>query len=263
VSWDQLAAPGLVLADSAVESARFGLGVSRLTIGPGTVDAGEFAALVAGSGADVLVVRYDAGRQEVPALLAATARAVLPAGALTYWEKPLEHGAGRAPARTTVVPSGQLGREAAEAAVREVVHSSFADYGNHYTADPLLDRDAALAGYEEWATGSLARASDDVLVQTVEGACVGVATLERAADHVEVLLAGLVPSAQGRGLYGDLLAAVEEWALERGLTRLVISTQVHNVRVQRAWARAGLRPFASVETVHLVDRAALRVAVAR
>jgi hypothetical protein len=32
---------------------------------------------------------------------------------------------------------------------------------------------------------------------------------------------------------------------------------VHNVRVQRAWARFGLRPFAAVETVHLVDRALL------
>ncbi|VTR76201.1 GNAT family N-acetyltransferase [Cellulomonas hominis] len=263
MSWDQLAAPGLVLADSPAESARFGRAVSRLTIGAGALDPDELAALVAGSAADVLVVRYDAGRQEVPALLASGSRAVLPAGALTYWEKALEHGSVGAPARSAVVGPGELGGDAAEAAVREVVRSSFADYGNHYTADPLLDRDAALAGYEEWATGSLARESDDVLVQTVDGACVGVATLERADDHVEVLLAGLVPSAQGRGLYGDLLVAVQAWALERGLSRLVISTQVHNVRVQRAWARAGLRPFAAVETVHLVDRETLRAARAR
>ncbi|MFF1528386.1 GNAT family N-acetyltransferase [Cellulomonas sp. NPDC058312] len=242
---------------SPAESARFGVEVHRLTIGPGELRAGELRALVEASAADVLVVRYDVGRQEVPAVLAATSRAVLPAGALTYWETPVR--AGRASGSTEVVPSGALDPAVAESVVRDVVRSSFAAYGNHYTADPLLDAAAALAGYEEWATQSLRQDPDDVLVQLLEGVPVGVATVEHADDHVEVLLAGLVPVAQGRGLYGDLLAAVEARAAARGLGRLVISTQVQNVRVQRAWARQGLRPFAAVETVHLVRREALRV----
>lgn len=261
MAWDTLAAPGVVCAPSPADTARFGVEVHRLTVGPGALRGSELVDLVESSTADVLVTRYDVARQEVPALLASTSRAVLPAGALTYWEKSVVGDAS--PARTVVVPSGDLDPAAAEAAVRSVVRDSFTAYGNHYTADPLLDRDAALAGYEEWAAGSVRRAPGDVLVQLLDGEPVGVATLERADDHVEVLLAGLVPSAQGRGLYGDLLAAVEARAASGGAERLVISTQVQNVRVQRAWARRGLRPFAAVETVHLVRREALAAAVAR
>lgn len=261
MAWDTLAAPGVACAPSPADTARFGVEVHRLTVGPGPLDAGALTALVEGSPADVLVVRYDVGRQEVPAVLAATSRAVLPAGALTYWETPVR--AVDVPLRTVVVPSDELDPVAAEAAVRAVVRDSFAAYGNHYTADPLLDPVAALAGYEEWATRSLRRDPADVLVQLLDGEPVGVATVEHAEDHVEVLLAGLVATAQGRGLYGDLLAAVEARAAARGRGRLVISTQVQNVRVQRAWARHGLRPFAAVETVHLVHREALRAGQGR
>jgi GNAT superfamily N-acetyltransferase len=64
----------------------------------------------------------------------------------------------------------------------------------------------------------------------------------------------MISAAQGRGRYAVLLAACAAEAHRRGLSRLIISTQVHNVRVQRAWARLGLRPFAAIETVHAVRR---------
>ena len=261
MAWHTLAAPGVVCVPSPADSARFGVEVHRLTVGPGPVRAAQLVDLVEDSPADVIVARYDVAHQEVPALLAASSRAVLPAGALTYWEKRVV--GDEVPVRTRVVPSSALDAAVAETAVRSVVRDSFASYGNHYTADPLLDRAAALAGYEEWAAGSLRRDPDDVLVQLLDGEPVGVATLAHDDDHVEVLLAGLVTSAQGRGLYGDLLTAVEVRGAEAGAERLVISTQVQNVRVQRAWAQYGLRPFAAVETVHLVRRAALVAATAR
>jgi N-acetylglutamate synthase-like GNAT family acetyltransferase len=111
-----------------------------------------------------------------------------------------------------------------------------------------------LAGYQEWARSSVSAHPDDVLLLRRGGEAIGVATCEASADrgHLEVLLAGLLPTAQGGGLYGQVMAGVASHARRLGLERVVISTQVHNVRVQRAWVRAGLRPFASVETVHCV-----------
>jgi ribosomal protein S18 acetylase RimI-like enzyme len=155
-----------------------------------------------------------------------------------------------------VLSAATLDLETVPAIVREVVRSSFRDYGNHYTANPLLDPAAALAGYEDWAVRSLRSDPGNVLVMMEGGAPIGMATLEPGADgnHCEILLAGLVPAAQGRRLYDGLLEGCERAAAARGATRIVISTQVHNVRVQRAWARHGLRPFAAIETVHLVDR---------
>ena len=266
MSWDQLLAPGLTVRDSPAETERFGCSIQRVTIGPGPVEPAALLAQIEHLPADVLVVRYDAARLELPGTLARSRRAVVPAGTLTYWEKPVSDAAQPtpppAPSGLAVVPANTMVIEApgslaaATAVVREIVLTSFDDYGNHYSANPLLDPAAALAGYQEWAVRSLTDDPGNVLVMTEHDKPVGMATLEPGADghDLEILLAGLVPAAQGRRLYGSLLQACETVAAARGASRLVISTQVHNVRVQRAWAREGLRPFAAVETVHLIDR---------
>jgi len=270
MSWDQLLAPGLTVRDSPAETERFGCSIQRVTIGPGPVEPAALLAQIEHLPADVLVVRYDAARLELPGTLARSRRAVVPAGTLTYWEKPVSDTAPGAPppappatpSGLAVVPANAMGVQApgglaaVTAVVREIVLTSFDDYRNHYSANPLLDPAAALAGYQEWAVRSLMDDPGNVLVMTEHDKPVGMATLEPGPDghDLEILLAGLVPAAQGRRLYASLLQACEVVAAARGASRLVISTQVHNVRVQRAWAREGLRPFAAVETVHLIDR---------
>ena len=256
MSWDQLLEPGVVVRHSPLETDRFGCTIDRITIGPGLVDDGLLAVIQELS-ADVIIVRYDAARLEVPGVLARSPRALLPAGALTYWDKAVSSDDERpSPSNLDVRSAEALDLETVSMLVRDIVRASFSDYRNHYTANPLLDRSAALAGYEDWAVRTLADDPGNVLVMMQAGEPIGFATLETGADagHLEILLAGMAPAAQGKGLYGTLLDGCVGVALARGAQRLVISTQVHNVRVQRAWARHGLRPFAAIETVHLVDR---------
>lgn len=259
MSWDQLLEPGVVVRHSPVEADRFGCTIDRVTIGPGLVDDGLLA-VIQDLSADVLIVRYDAARLEVPGILARSPRALVPAGALTYWEKEVSVDEPPAPSNLDVRSADALDLETVSMVVREIVGASFRDYGNHYTANPLLDRSAAQAGYEDWAVRSLTDDPSNVLVMMDGGEPMGLATLELGVDagHLEILLAGLVPAAQGKGLYGTLLSACESVAAARGAHRVVISTQIHNVRVQRAWARHGLRPFAAIETVHLIDRELLQ-----
>ncbi|MEO5874054.1 MAG: GNAT family N-acetyltransferase [Streptosporangiaceae bacterium] len=270
MSWDQLLQPGVIVRASPVETDRFGCSFERVTIGPGPLEAGGLLAVIEDLVADVLVVRYDASRLELAGTLACSRRAVLPAGTLTYWEKPvsaarppglssrkvLSEAGPPEPSDLEVLSAAALDLETVSAVVREIVRASFRDYGNHYLANPLLDRAAALAGYEDWAVRSLGSDPGNVLVLAEGAIPIGMATLEPGSDgdHLEILLAGLIPAAQGRRLYAGLLDGCERAALARGATQIVISTQVHNVRVQRAWARHGLRPFAAIETVHLVNR---------
>lgn len=261
MAWADLVRPGVAAHTSDAETARFGVGVDRVTLGtpdPGRHGA-EFARAVRESTAQVVVARWPAGWPGGAAALARSGRTVLPAGALSYWGA----GTGRIlercpsdPALRAVTHTGGSADPGAAAVVEVVeglVADSFAGYGNHYSVNPLLDPDAALAGYLEWARGSL-RAGDGAVVVLHPAAAgeapVGLATLAVAADHVEVLLAGMARHAQGRGWYSMLMHHVARAAEERGVGEVVISTQVHNVRVQRAWVRAGLRPFAAVETAH-------------
>jgi len=261
MAWDDLTGTGVKLTSSPVETARFGVSIGRLTvgcdlpateaaldaIGPAVVDG------LAQSPDDVVVVRYPARAIRLGAVVAASDRDVIPAGALTYWGVAANAVDATHRGELSVVPATQLDGSAADV-LDTLIIDSFAGYGNHYLANPLLDRAAALAGYQDWARHSLSGERDAFVLLDAETP-IGMATLAGSRDgrsHLEVLLAGLVPKAQGRGSYAVLLEGCAAEARRRGLARLIISTQVHNVRVQRAWARFGLRPFTAVETVHAV-----------
>ncbi|MCK0113500.1 GNAT family N-acetyltransferase [Ornithinimicrobium sp. F0845] len=275
MSWDGLLGSGVTLTDSPAESARFGVGMSRLTVGwdarpggPITGDglmesvAREVTDLLRTDPAEVVVVRYPAESLVLAAAVARSGRQVLAAGSLTYWSAAASEVSGPPPAAGLKVETLSRVTDEADrvAVVDAVVADSFSGYGNHYAANPLLDREAALEGYQEWARRSALSNPDDALVLVLDGRVVGLATLldsEAPDAHVEVLLAGLTTAAQGQGRYGTLLAGVAQVAGARGRRDVVISTQSHNIRVQRAWARHGLRPFAAVETVHAVRAGAI------
>jgi len=259
MSWDQLLEPGVVVRDSPVETERFGYSFARVTIGPGPIDADGLLAVIQDLTADVLVVRYDAARLDLACILARSRRVMVPAGALLYWDKPVsvaEPPLSSVSSNLQVHSADALDLETVSALVQDIVRASFRDYGNHYTANPLIDPSAALAGYEDWAVRSLNANPGNVLVMKDGGEPIGMAIVESAADggHLEIVLAGIFPAAQGKRLYDAILDGCERVAVTRGAHRVVTSTQVHNVRGQRAWARHGLRPFAAIETVHLIDR---------
>jgi GNAT superfamily N-acetyltransferase len=264
VAWDDLTGTDVRLTSSSVESARFGVSMARLSVGYDVAATGaafdeaanDVADALARTPYDVVVVRYPAQVIRLGAVVARSGRDVLPAGALTYWEVRAESLPTITDDDLAVEPATQLSGSAIDVGrmLDDVIADSFAGYGNHYLANPLLDSDAALAGYQEWARRSLPGDRDALVLVGPDGP-IGAATLVESHDgtsHLEVLLAGLIPAAQGRGSYAVLLTACAGEARRRGLDRLIISTQVHNVRVQRAWARLGLRPFAAVETVHAV-----------
>jgi hypothetical protein len=268
VAWDDLSGSDVRATSSPVETARFGVSIGRLTVGvelptsgPENERAAEaLAAALAAADEDVLVVRYPAQAVGLGAVVAGSGRTIIPAGALTYWSADTEEITAKSPGPVgsdlDVVAVSDLPGSVDDfgRAIDDVIADSFVGYGNHYAANPLLDPAAALAGYQDWARRSLTAARDTIVLRDA-GTPVGIATCVASVDdtaHLEVMLAGLVRAAQGRGWYALLLVGCAAEARRRDLSRLIISTQVHNVRVQRAWARLGLLPFAAVETVHAV-----------
>jgi GNAT superfamily N-acetyltransferase len=243
-----------------METDRFGVSLARVVVGLEAVwdeSIDDALATACARDEDVLVVRWAAGLVQCGTALAASGRDVIPADTLVYWEVATD--------RLTRADSGladdlAVRREAvAPADLDRLVAGVFGGYVNHYTANPLLAPDLALAGYVDWVRRT---AVDDlatlaVLAHRDEG--VGVATwfVDPAGDFVEILLAGLVPEARGHGWYAALLAEVGRVATGLGVPRVVISTQAANVAVQRAWVTAGFRPFAAVTTAHAVRRGLL------
>ena len=129
MSWDQLLEPGVVVRESPVETERFGCSIERVTIGPGPVDEDRLLALVEDLSADVLVVRYDAARLELPATFAGSRRAVVPAGTLTYWEKPVSVAEPPEPSHIKVLSAEAMNLETVSTLVRNMVRESFRAMG--------------------------------------------------------------------------------------------------------------------------------------
>lgn len=262
MAWADLAAArGITGWRSGPESTRFGYSVARLVIGrdPQDVTEADVGAQLLRLDADIVVVRHDASSTEVPACLVGHGWDVLAAAPIVYWR--LRTGSGRPPRAVPdltvthrAATAETMGAPATRAVLDRLVAATFAGYGSHYAGNPLLDPRLALAGYQEWAQQSLEDEAHEVLTLLSGRDAVGFATLVRAdpGPHLEILLAGLMPQAQGKGWYAHVLAAAESYAGGRHLGEVLISTQVHNAGVQRAWCRYGFEPVAAYATVHLV-----------
>lgn len=256
MSWDpNVVGRALITQDSPLETRRFGLTFSRavvpLAVGESVFD--DVLHFLREDKADVVVLRYPAARVDWFARFFAADRDLICADSLTYWR--LEVGTGHRP---EVDPSHTT--SAADPIdsqlIDDLVDDIFTGYGNHYLANPLLSPENALAGYGEWAQHSAAHDTAVSLTRQGEG-IVGLATLESSAQTCEILLAGIKPQFQKRGLYAHLLAGCERFAEDTGAGQLVISTQTHNANVQRAWARYGFEPVGTFLTVHAVRKGLL------
>lgn len=260
MSWAALTRDGISIAESSFESARFDCSVSRLVVGQRRERRLDDELVVTRqlqeSTDDLVICRWPGERAEFASAAIRSSRVLLPADMLVYWEAPV----------ADFDPAGLLGDSSvsfhrAASATRDtadllerIISDSFAGYGNHYAANPCLDDGLALQGYVEWAQRAFDESPENVMLMHDGDQPIGIATLSRDGDDLEIELAGLVAQHQGKGLYGALLAAIRGHAMNSGCSRVIISTQAHNVRVQRAWVRAGFKPFATVATVHAMTR---------
>jgi predicted acetyltransferase len=131
---------------------------------------------------------------------------------------------------------------------------SFEGYQGHYHADRRLERAACDGVYPDWVRRSVLDRSvaDEVLVGELDGRVSSFATLRRnSPEEGEGVLFGVAPWAQGRGLYAELIRAGLAWCRSAGLARMVVSTQITNLAVQKVWVRQGFEPQRSYYTFHL------------
>jgi GNAT superfamily N-acetyltransferase len=233
-------------AVSALDSERWGLVTAKAT-GVKAADAPRLLRFCQQHGVRLLIARCSASQLgAAQALEAAGARLM---DTLVYYARAI---AGELPADVPSVPVREATASDA-AAVREVAAASFKGYFGHYHADPALDRRQCDATYMDWAYRSClsTNVADGVLVGEDAGRIVAFATLRLTSDaEGEGVLFGVAPQAQGRGVYRSLMVAAMNWCREHGRTRMVVSTQITNVAVQKVWTRLGFEPAGAQYTFH-------------
>lgn len=137
--------------------------------------------------------------------------------------------------------------------VRYVAKEAFKGYMGHYHADLRLDPRKCDETYASWAERSCIpkTAADHVLIADSQGEVAGFATLRlNSPQEVEGLLYAVAPKCQGHGVCESLMIHSLRWAASQGAQRMIISTQVTNVSMQKVWCRVGFEPSHSCYTFH-------------
>lgn len=228
----------------ALDSKRFGIRVFR-----GRADNVEAAAdllqFARSTDLDLLIVRC-------PVESVAAAQTLERAGALLtdtlVYYRGSTSGFALSP---TPSPRVRLCQEADCAALEAIARASFAGFFGHYHADPRLDPTAATEGYVEWASSALSDASAVVLVSETDGHLSGFLTAKRLDAKIwEILLNGVAPEFQRKGIYAALFREIGCRARAQGASELLVSTQLANLAPQKVWTRAGLVLDHALYTFH-------------
>lgn len=143
------------------------------------------------------------------------------------------------------------------AEIAALARVSFSGYAGHYHADPRLPKEKADAVYYSWAERSCTTpgVADRVFVvvreQDNEMAAFATIGVDVARREMEGVLFGVSPNHQGHGIYRQLIRNTLGCANADGYERMVVSTQVTNLAVQKVWVREGFEPHSSYYTLHL------------
>lgn len=137
--------------------------------------------------------------------------------------------------------------------VKTIATKSFKGYFGHYHADSRLDREKCDEVYSSWALRSCIskEVANEVLVAEIEDTIVGFATLRlNSSDEGEGVLFGVAPDAQNLGIYRSFMINGMNWCRSKGAMRMVVSTQINNIAVQKVWSRLGFEFSYAYYTFH-------------
>ncbi|MFN7611094.1 MAG: hypothetical protein ACK5QX_09205, partial [bacterium] len=242
----------VVLRESALDFERFRVRTAKLSI---EVPAHALAAAEAAraQGLELLIARCDTQRLNCAQALEEAGFRLM--DTLVYFTQRLS--ARREPA----LPEGYSWRVATPedaAAVGALASETFQGYMGHYHADDRLDRRACDDVYADWARRSCLDPGVADCVVLLECRREGEsAELAAFATHARVdsstwegVLYGVGKQHQGRGLYAELIALGGALGAERGHATMLVSTQVTNLSVQKAWCKQGFLPIRSSYTFH-------------
>lgn len=135
--------------------------------------------------------------------------------------------------------------------VISVIDSSFDNYRSHWHYNPRTKHLRMPAAYAEWVTNAMKWPDTTCYLMTHGDVPAGMAMTQIGEDFAEILLAGIAKNFQAKGLYQQLLQYVATDLRRKEMHQIVISTQSGNTNVQKAWARYGLLPALSIQTVHI------------
>ena len=137
--------------------------------------------------------------------------------------------------------------------IERVAVESFRSYFGHYHADKKLDKKKCDEVYVDWAKKACQAngADENFLVADIQDRIVAFGVFRlNSVDEGELFLGGIHPEYQGQGIYQSFLHRAVEWCLLKNAKRMIISTQLNNVAVQKVLTKFGFEITRGCYTFH-------------
>ena len=238
--------PELVFSDR--ESDALGVRIFRFASNNWSTDKSSFLRELQTVDADCIIVRT---KNEQPDLKELADWSVIHAGELVYWSSEVNPQISEMREGFHYEPASNFLQD-----FQFVVESSFSNYSNHYSYNPMFSDLRPEDAYVDWA---LRRAKSNTLndlagVLFDGDVAVGAISGTQCNADVEIELAGIAAESQGKGMYGQLISGFWKSVSQPEQSRIVISTQKENESVQKAWVKLDFHYEFSVFTTHLVRK---------
>ncbi len=235
---------------SDVESRRFGKIIYRGH--PGVYDLSVLRQFFNYNNPDILIIRFPAEEQCNLHSLNSLDKDIIHADTLVYYQLDLK--------KTFYNPVKNVDlvfRQATDHQRKDfegLVPRIFNNYANHYFSNPLLDNQRIKDGYTEWVTEGLSKPDHFQVLAYDGGIAIAFITYRISQSHAEIVMNGVLPEYEGRGIYTDLLRYVKQYCNELNIPAIRVSTQIQNYFVQKVWNKEGLILDKAFVTIHLNKR---------
>lgn len=212
-------------------------------------DVDELTVKANGMGAEMIMVRLPT--TAVKSVQALERRGAILTDTLVYFQKK------KINQYDTNLPNGYVACAAQSSDANEVsclAAESFKGYFGHYHADDRLNKSDCDDVYTSWAKNSCLKGTlaDEVLLIKKHDEIAAFATVKKIGENsFEGVLFGVGLKHQEKGLHLNLMQLSQNWGFDNNMGRMLTSTQITNVTVQKNWCRVGMEPLNSYYTFHL------------
>lgn len=235
---------------SEVDSKRFGKNIHRGVIH--SIDLEKLKEYIKINGVELLILRVPVTLSETIYKLNVLSQSVILADTLVYYHADLTQDFPKKLKNEIgfVQVDLQNGK-----VVQDIIPQIFANYTNHYSSNPSLDRKLITQGYIEWATGYVRQKDETKMAWVVykEDVPIGFATCSQNPQikECEGVLYGVLPDFTGGGIYSDIIRFTQNYFHENGFQKMKVSTQIQNFAVQKVWSREGFSLKEAFYTFHI------------
>lgn len=236
---------------SEVESKRFGMNVFRqIDLDP---DYNAIAKDILKNDVDLLILRIPADKQNQLFKLERKGFPYLVADSLVYYKTRL------ADIEVKNIKNNEIeyviAEKSHESILCQLVQEIFNGYTNHYFSNPYIQKQSITEGYQEWANSNITNNNPNKITFLIkrDSQFIGFAccSFNHEKKECEGILYGVVDNESGKGIYSDLIRYTQKYFKSLGYLTMKVSTQLHNIAVQRVWTKEGFLISETLITIHI------------